>query len=529
MYRQWVLGGVLAALACVAAGQHREHERAKPASHLVDLNVVALDSRGEPVRDLTGDEVEVFDNGKRQTLAWFRHLESAPRQRPALAAGQYSNRGAGNLGHPVVILFDQLNQVMGDRGYTANAIVHSLEPLENSSDLYLYLLTVDGQLYPVHALPSGELRETPAAPWTRDIHPLLDNALRAALRTRPVDIDIFARIDLTYKALAAIATRMEAIPGRKNLVWLSHGVPISLSGARTYDGQPVDFTPMLRGLGDALDRSHVAIYPVQLSAPGMDPNSLTQSTVGAAPSRLGAGGRGGGLGLGSGDGNPAGVGQGSGVGSEDTMQEFAGLTGGRSKGSNDIGEAIRQAMADARSSYQIAYDTEPQPWGGKYHKLRLVCSRKGVRLQSKTGYYAWQPPPPEQAEQQAFQAMAAARTDAADIGLAAQPEPPAAGAKTVRVRLTIDGHDVLFSPEGQQYAVHMGLGMIAYLSDGRGTELPSGLLSPTLNAQQYQDALKDGLSTVVEAPFADGVEKVRLMVYDRGDHQVGSVTVPLPK
>lgn len=522
----WMLAGFV----CIAAGQHKEHERAKPSSHLVDFNVVALDSRGEPVRDLKSEELEVFDNGKRQTLAYFRHLESAPRQRVPLGANQYSNRGAANLGHPVVILFDQLNQVLGDRGYTSNAIVHSLEPMENGSDLYLYLLSVDGQLYPVHALPTGESRPAPAVPWTRDIRPLLDNALRAVLRTRPVDIDIFARIDLTYKALAAMAMRMEAIPGRKNLVWLSHGVPISLTGARTYDGMPVDFTPMLRGLSDALDRSHVAIYPVQLSAPGMDPNSLTQSVAGSGPAMPGrGGGQGGGLGLGSGNDNPAGVNQGSGVGSEDTMQEFAGLTGGRSKGNNDIGEAIRQAMADARSSYQLGYDTQPQPWEGKYHKLRLVSTRQGVRLQSKTGYYAWQPPPPEQAEQQAFQAMAAAQTDAADIGLTAQPMPPAAGDKTVRVRLTIDGHDVLFSQQGQQYTTHVGVGISAYLSDGPGAELPSGSLSPTLNAQQYQDALKDGLSTIVEAPQAEGLEKVRVMVYDRADHQIGSVTVPLAK
>lgn len=522
---------LLAAFACVAAGQHKEHERAKPSSHLVDFNVVALDANGQPVRDLKAGEVEVFDNGKRQTLAYFRRLESGPRQRAPLAAGQSSNRPAGNPGHPVVILFDQLNQVLGDRGYTANALIHSLEPMENSENLYLYLLTVEGRIFPVHALPSGDAPAAPAAPWTRDIRPLLDNALRAVLRTRPMEIDIFARIDLTYKALAAMAMRMDAIPGRKNLVWLSHGVPIALSGARTYDGEPVDFTPMMRGLGDALDRSHVAIYPVQLSAPGMDPNSQMESMNGRTGARGGFGGGPGGFGGGPGSGNdnPAGVNQGSGIGSEDTMQEFAGLTGGRSKGNNDIGEAIRQAMADARSSYQLGYDTAPQPWEGKYHKLRLVCSRKGVKLQSKTGYYAWQPPAPELAEQQAFQAMSAAQTDAADIGITAQAEPPAAGAKTVRVRITIDGHDVLFSQAGQQYAVHLGVGMAAFLSDGRGAALPSALLDPSLNAQQYQDALANGLSTIVEAPLADGLEKVRVMIYDRGDHQVGSVTVPLAK
>ena len=507
---------MLPALVCAAIGQHHG-DQAAPSSQVVDLNVVALDSKSQPVRDLAPDEVQVLDNGKRQSLAYFRRLDSAARQRPPLGPNQFTNRSDRNLGHPVVILFDQLSQVMGDRGYTAAQLVKNLEPMENADDLYLYILTVAGQIYPVHPLPSGAAAPAPAVPWTRQIRPILDNAVRAVLRTRPVDIDIFARIDLTYRALASLAARMESIPGRKNLVWLSHGVPISLSGARTYDGQPVDYTPALRQLGDALDRAHVAIYPVQLSAPGMIEDSPM------ANASMGRGG------VSAGGGNPAGVNQGSGLGSEDTMQEFAGLTGGRYKGSNDIGEAIRQARSDARTSYQVGFYTEVQPWQGKYHKLKLVSTRKGVRLQGKTGYYAWQPSSPHDEELEAFQGLANAQTDAADIGITAQIPPPAAGARTMRILVAIDAHDVRFSRDQQQYTAHVGIRLVVSLTDGHEAEFPGGELDVSYNEEQYQHALQAGLVTAVEAPLANGMEKIRVMAYDRGYRQVGSVTLSVAK
>jgi hypothetical protein len=49
-------------------------------------------------------------------------------------------------------------------------------------------------------------------------------------------------------------------------------------------------------------------------------------------------------------------------------------------------KAVKEVMAASRSSYLIDYDG-PLP-DGKYHKIRVTCSRKAVRLQVKKGYYA---------------------------------------------------------------------------------------------------------------------------------------------
>ena len=66
------------------------------------------------------------------------------------------------------------------------------------------------------------------------------------------------------------------------------------------------------------------------------------------------------------------------------------MTGGRrDKRGNDVGAVIAQAMKDAQSAYLLKYYPSSQNWDDKFHKLSVICNRKGVRIQTKTGYYAF--------------------------------------------------------------------------------------------------------------------------------------------
>jgi VWFA-related protein len=70
----------------------------------------------------------------------------------------------------------------------------------------------------------------------------------------------------------------------------------------------------------------------------------------------------------------------------DTLQQLADLTGGRMYIHGEIDQAIAQSLQDVRSRYQLVYDG-PAP-DGKYHKLRVECSRPGVRIEASQGYYS---------------------------------------------------------------------------------------------------------------------------------------------
>lgn len=264
---------------------------------MVDLNVVAVDNHGQPITDLSCDELRMTDSGKAQTIAFFHHRDDENHPFPALQQGEFSNRSAGNVPRATVILFDLLNERFGTRGATADRLIHDLGSLESADYVYLYMLTLDGRLFVVHGLPGpeGEIMP-PGAPWSKQIKPMLDQALRTVSQLRPADIDEAVRVALTFLALDALASELSSVPGRKSIVWLTDGIPIELGPRRSDTGDWVDFTQLLRQMSDAFDRSAVSIYPARQIMLG-SPDNI--------------------------DGNR------DGMSSIDTLATFAGLTGGR--------------------------------------------------------------------------------------------------------------------------------------------------------------------------------------------------------
>ena len=404
---------------------------------MVDLNVVALDNHGQPVVDLTSDEFRITDNGKPQTIAFFRHRDSALGAVPALALNEFSNRGGANVPRATLILFDLLNERFGTRGFTANQLVHDLESLESADYVYLYCLTLDGRLFPIHGLPGPEDEPTASggAPWTRQIKPLLDSAMRTLAAARPLDdFDPTYRVQLTYAALSAVAVELSRVPGRKSLVWLTDGIPIELGPNRSDTGDYVDFRPLLRQMSEAFDRSGVAIYPAR------------QVLIGS-PESMGGPGT-------------------TGIGSISTLDQFAQLTGGRRDAGKDIGAAVRQAITDMRTSYQIGYYPPVGNWDNKSHKLRVTCTRKGLRIQAKTSYYAWEDAPGARSER-AIDSATSTTFDAAEIGLRATLSRIPKNGNAVRLDAHIDAHDVALVHAGEAYNGELRIAIVGYDSAPR--------------------------------------------------------------
>jgi VWFA-related protein len=467
---------------------------------MVDLNVVALDSRGQPVVDLTRDDFRIADSAKPQTIAFFRHRDEQLGPSPVLEPGEISNRSANNVPRATMILFDLLNERFGTRGYTANQLIHELEPLESADYVYLYCLTLDGRLVPIHGLPGPE--DLPArasgVPWTRQIKPLLDGAMRAVAKVRPVDdYDPTYRVLLTYNALDAAATQLSMVPGRKSIVWLSDGVPIELGPNRSDTGDVVDFTPLLRRMSEGFDRAGVSIYPVR------------QVMLGSPDSMGGPGS--------------------TGMGSLDTLNQFAEMTGGRVDGGKDVGVVLRQATTDMRTSYQIGYYPPAGNWDDKYHKLRITCTRKGVRIQAKTGYYAWKEPPGARSEQ-AIRSLVSTTFDGAEIGLRATLSPAPKSARTLRLDAHINAHDVVLVHEGNDYRGELRLAVVGYTDGFQPNIGPVIPLDLHLSPKDYETVSEQGIEFAqdIDMALTKEIRTVRLIVFDRGSNAVGSVTIPIP-
>ena len=473
---------------------------------LMDLNVVAMDDHGRPVTDLNADDFQISDAGKPQKISFFRRNSEGNGQRQARASGpnQFSNRAGGGTRNATVILFDLLNLGYGARGYAEKEIVRNLSGLERADSLYLYLLSDTGKFFQVHGVLPGEAPgpQPPGMPWTRQIKQMMDLALRAVMGFRSPDIDVFVRTQLTFAALVALGEQLSAVPGRKIIVWVTDGVPVALGENRSDTGFPLDFTPQIRQLSEVLERSNIALYPVRQIMLGRSDN------IGAESGGAGATG-----------------GSGTGLQSVATLDLFADLTGGRRSAGKDIGGAVQQAMNDLKFYYQIGYEVPSNNWDDKFHKLRVTSKRKGVRIQAKTGYYAWKAVAGSHA-QSAFTAIAAAPFDAEEIGLRATVSTDAEEGGTELVNLRIEARDIALVQEGDRYKGHLRIMSVGYLPNGLIHSSPVTPLDIEYTTAERDQALQDGISFAAKLNAGQGESRFRVMVFDRGSNAVGSITIP---
>ena len=183
--------------------------KSDPAQIFRSFRLVATGADGQPVADLRPEEIQISDEGKRYPLV-FARLLGAPSKAAALGPREFSNRAQDRFSASTLILLDLLNANITERGAAWNEAIQSLEGLEHADDVFLYLLTPDASLFAVHAWPApGTLAESSSMPWTRDVRPLLAQALHTVERLKPPNLTAAPGLTVqpTYRALADLATQ----------------------------------------------------------------------------------------------------------------------------------------------------------------------------------------------------------------------------------------------------------------------------------------------------------------------------------
>lgn len=450
------------------------------APRLVTLNFTATDSQGHRVTDLTAADVQITDQGKPVPVVTFRGDGLRPQAAPG--AREFSNWPAPAVSHAQVILFDLLNLSIANRQPAVDQIVHALENLETSDSVYLYLLNFGGELLPVRALPQSDPdARTAATPWTRDIRAMLDRAVGPVAAVEPaIRRDVVRRVQSTYAALEILAGRLAPLPGRKNILWLTFGVPCSLP---TQSGQFWDCRPNLIKVATRLDQANVAVSPVALQSASAD----VEANV--------------------------------------TLQQFVDLTGGKLYAGGNIERAIPDAIELGRSSYRLQYAPPANNWDGKVHKVRAVTTRKGINLQSVQSYTADKAPAPVN-EKDRNLALFESPFDSADIALSVAVSP-AAQAHTMHLRITLDPADLLLTQQNDRFTGQLSLYVVAYLPDNRMQTYEPIPVNLNLTAEQRDKMMRDGMHLGDDVLVAENVRRIRLLVVDRAANVAGTVTIPV--
>jgi VWFA-related protein len=448
---------------------------------LIRLTVVATDAKGQPVTNLQPADVRLREDGKVRPIAFFRYA-GARRLNPPLPVGETLNRPPVP---PTLILFDRWNEQMMTAASAWGDVGGALEKLESVESVYIYFLTNHGDLYPVHPLPATDADLHSASPPTpKQLRAELDDAVRKLNGFRDIGVwDPVFRANTTLRALGALGMQMASLAGRKNFIWVTHGIPLS---ARVPDRPEwVDFTPQVRQFSVAAAQSQIAIYTVDESAQGAGADVAGQSRA--------------------------------------ALEMFAALTGGRWYASGNADEALSGAMTDARGSYRIAYYSPFRDKDNKEHKIRLDAAPKGVRLLSREGYFGNIPEPdPDELEQGVFRSLRRSPFDAGEIGL--RVEFSRMG-KNAHLAIRVNASDVLLEKRGGRYQGSLGV-MLAFYQDGFLKAASNAkTVDLDLTGEKYDQALKDGILIEEDAPLSDQIQKVRVMVFDPMLEALGSTTI----
>lgn len=505
------------------------------ATRLVQVSVVVHDRRGEPVTDLKKEDFTILERGKPQAISFFEvvaadHPAAPPEPLPPHIFTNVVARQAGVPTNVTVILIDLVNTSLVDQHYARRALVDFLGQIQPQDRVALYALgrqsltllhdytadassLVDRIRTTRGEIPSQLDASTVNADSQEELRALGLDAL-ADMSQMEADFYTGNRIVQTLSSLEAVAQHLAGVPGRKNLIWLSGGFPLTIG----FDEMPAIgstrdqrmFTAEMDAAMRALNNAGVAMYPVD--ARGLMVMPGVSADTRSAPPR---------------DAGPAVRLQRAPI---EAMQEIAERTGGRAAyNTNDLARAVRRAIDDARVTYTIGYYPPDDAKDGKFRDIKVKVNRGGVDMRYRKGYFAMRPidvgGKTRKAEMRAavwspLESTAVALK--ARVDLVDRPQPG-----TVNVSLYIDPATLSFTKEGDRWKAELD---VVYVQKTQSGQQPTGGISDrvslALTDTTYAEVVKNGMIRGRAFPREAGTVSLRIVVRDARTGSTGSLTVP---
>ena len=334
---------------------------------------------------------------------------------------------------------------------------------------------------------------------------------------READFFTGDRVVNTLASFEAIAQHLTGLPGRKNLIWLSGGIPLTIG----FDEMPQAggtfstrdrriFSVEMDAAVRALNNSGVAIYPVDarglMPPPGFSASSRAPLRTPPTLARQNA--------------------------NVDAMRELADRTGGRAAyNTNDLARAIRRAVDDGRVTYTIGYYPADEAQDGKFRDVKVTVGRPHLDVRFRKGYFSPRPGTPTvEARRREMRAAVWSPLDSTAIPIGARvdflDQPP----DTINEFVQIDPSTLSFRKDGDRWKATLD---IAYVQkDARGAQKGTGEVDNValaLTEENYRRLVQQGFIRQHRSPRAPGASVLRIVVRDADSGSVGSVTVPFDK
>jgi VWFA-related protein len=505
-------------------------------TRLVVLDVVATDGNGQTLSDLKAEDFKLEENGRPQKISNFTFRAPGAKRvaQPQLPPNVISNAPAFQSSSLNVMLLDTLNGEFSEITYVKNELVKYLGSAQLERPVALFAMMEDRLVLLSDFTTDGtalkstvERFKLPARFNSADTA----GSVASAFTTHGDFHTNDRNIGETLNQLNALAKTLSGYPGRKNLIWLSEGFPITLfpdvqmagqaaphpgtgfakgaaggkgglsgtgangglrtlgTGATNYK----DYAALIKKVSEALMKAQVAVYTVDAGALGKD-------------SRLE---------------------------SQHTANEIATSTGGRAfHGTNDLAGSMRASIEDGSSYYTLEYYPDNKNWDDQFRQIQIKANRPGVNLRYRRGYYALDPEKAskDESSEVAENFSRALQLDApAATGVQFQAQVVNTGKKVV-VNFHIDPTTLAF--QHQNDGQERGKFTCTVWAYGKDKDKPAGMTNDTLNANlskgDYQQMMKQHfLPCSRELDLKPGSYTLRVGVLDRTTNKMGTSSIPV--
>lgn len=516
-------------------------------TRLVQISVIAQDRKGCPVLDLKREDFQLFDNNKPREVQVFNldRVEPSPASTTASPAGNTFTNTTGDRSAAAgitVIVLDSLNTKWTDQSQAAVQIIRFLRQIQPGDRIAIYSLEYSGfRVLHDFTRDASDLVQRLSV-WNGEIAPKSDmsNALASVLsgedpihRWKELAGDAQTHdTPKTLRALKLIAQRLEGIPGRKNVIWISDGFPVvewgnlSVSAAPgPHDPRGPEVAPILAeryGMArDSGGKAHDTIgsssshYREFLAAM----KYISQANVAIYPIDIQ------GL-LGGTASESAHLYQDS---TQQAMLEIAKKTGGRAFiNDNDVSRAISKSVEDSRVTYTLGFYPDSDHIDGKFHTIAIrIPRRRDVTLRYQMGYL-----------NEAFAASDLARRkrdleqafwsplDANAIPLKAEVSWLPFGRALLNLNIDAPRLALIQGPN-LRYKDEVDILILQRDETGNVFGRINETIQMELREASYRELLLSGVLYRREIEIEPNATVIRLVVRDSGTGNMGSLTVPV--
>ncbi len=529
----------------------------KTTTRAVVVDVVVTGGSGTSVSGLGQRDFSILEDGKPQAIDFFE--EHSATTAPAVTLPQlpphvYSNEPAVAPNEAVnILLLDSLNTEEADQANAHKQIVAFLASLQPGMRVAVYTLNMHLKLLQGFTSDGTLLRAAidskAAAPGTTIVSrsrqddledkedvsmagdPLAAQAEERSLREY-ANTQRGQSASITLTALQNLARALEAIPGRKNLIWFASKFPVALfpdgdNRAVLQEFRGNELPEALRQTVDMLTRARVALYPV--SARGLMVDRTTNADNGDGSMAW----------------NP--YQQSPAIrAAAATMDQLATDTGGRAiYTTNDVAATLTRDIWDGAHYYTVAYTPSNEKMDGTFRRIEVKLTESKYKLAYRRGYYADAGSAPAQpASDPLAPLLAAGMPDATQImyriGVTPESQPAPANARAggnaklagpltrYRILFQIPRDSMSFATtSGGTHDARIRVAVVAYGRDSKPVNWTGGVMTLSLTEDQYAKAQRTGVAAPIEIDLPEAELSLATGIWDMNTQRAGTLQISL--